>query len=197
MSEKPKGTPGWWQTLPGILTGTAAIITAVTGMIIAFNAFNKPGTHIEDPKPGVVSATGSPQSTQLSSSPSSPAGSAGGAATTPVPLPQIHGAKLAGGDAVITILSAELEPVDSDRRSLKFVVRYLNSGPYPSNFGSSSYRLIVDDLPRAPINFLNELVPGNSAKDGEVIFEVPLGTRDVVLQISSNDEKSRFPLKLP
>ena len=28
---------GWWQTLPGILTATATIITAVTGLIVALN----------------------------------------------------------------------------------------------------------------------------------------------------------------
>jgi len=36
--------PGWWQTVPGILTATATIITAVTGLIIALNqigVFNK------------------------------------------------------------------------------------------------------------------------------------------------------------
>jgi len=52
-------------------------------------------------------------------------------------------------------LSAEIEPVDLERRSLKFGVRYMNGGRYPSNFWSSSYRLIVADVPRAPINSLN------------------------------------------
>lgn len=73
----------------------------------------------------------------------------------------------------------------------------MNGGRYPSNFWSSSYRLIVDDLPRAPSNSLNEVVPADSGKDGVVIFEVPVGTKEVVLQISSGDEKSRLPFKLP
>jgi hypothetical protein len=29
--------PKWWQTVPGILTATAAIVTAVTGLIAALN----------------------------------------------------------------------------------------------------------------------------------------------------------------
>jgi len=29
------------------------------------------------------------------------------------------------------------------------------------------------------------------------VFEVPVSAKDVVLQISSGDEKSRVPLKLP
>ncbi|MFC0668528.1 hypothetical protein ACFSKY_13535 [Azotobacter chroococcum] len=32
MSEQKTGT-SWWQTLPGVLTGIAAVITAVGGMI--------------------------------------------------------------------------------------------------------------------------------------------------------------------
>lgn len=32
MSDPPK--PGFWQTLPGILTAVAAVMTAVTGLII-------------------------------------------------------------------------------------------------------------------------------------------------------------------
>ena len=29
--------PGWWHTVPGMLTATATIITAVTGLIVALN----------------------------------------------------------------------------------------------------------------------------------------------------------------
>jgi hypothetical protein len=105
--------------------------------------------------------------------------------------------KLAGGDAVITILSARIEPIDLERRALKFRVRYMNAGRFPANFWSRSYRLIVDEVPRAPTNALNEVVDSNSAKDGDVVFEVPAGIKEVVLQISAGDEKSRIPVKVP
>jgi hypothetical protein len=193
MSEKPPAPPSWWQTLPGILTGLAAIITAVTGLIVAFN---RTGNRSEDARPASlsVSAGAQPGSPAESRTPG-PVGGAGGA--EPIALPVLNRVKLAGGDAVITILSAEIEPVDVDRRSLKFGVRYLNDGRYPANFWSSSYRLIVADVPRAPTNSLNEVVPPDSAKEGEVIFELPVSAKDVVLQISSGDERSRIPFKLP
>jgi len=73
----------------------------------------------------------------------------------------------------------------------------MNAGRYPANFWSDSYRLIVNDVPRAPTNLLDEVVNGDSAKEGDVVFEVPVSAKDVVLQISSGDEKSRVPLKLP
>jgi len=105
--------------------------------------------------------------------------------------------KLAGGSAVFTILSAQIEPLDLDRRSLKFAVRYLNAGRYPANFWSSSFRLIIDDVPRAPTNLLDEVVASESAKDGDVVFELPVSVKDVMLQIGSGDDSSRLPFKLP
>jgi hypothetical protein len=37
MSDDRSTTPNWWQTVPGMLTGVAAIITAVTGPNVALN----------------------------------------------------------------------------------------------------------------------------------------------------------------
>ena len=193
MAEKPATAPSWWQTLPGILTGLAAVITAVTGLFVAFT---RTSPRSEDVKPASVSmSTGAQPGSPAASHPPGPAGAAGRA--EPIALPALNRVRLAGGAAVITLLSAEIEPIDADRRSLTFVVRYMNGGRYPSNFWSSSYRLIVADVPRAPINSLDEVVAPDSAMEGEVIFEVPVSTKDVVLQISSGDEKSRIPFKLP
>jgi len=193
MAEKPAGAPGWWLTLPGILTGLAAIITAVTGLIVAFNHTSN---RSEEVKPASLSVpSGARPGSPAESHTPGPAGGAGGA--QPLALPVVNPIKLAGGDAVITILFAEIEPIDLERRSLKFSVRYMNGGRYPSNFWSSSYRLIVADVPRAPTNLLDEVVEADSAKEGKVIFEVPVSTKDVVLQISSGDERSHIPFKLP
>jgi len=196
MSDNRSATPSWWQTIPGMLTGLAAVITAVTGLIVAFN---HTGNRSEQVPPSSSSVSGG-------TSPASPASPAPSRAPGAVPaagrpqaiaLPALNRVTLAGGAAVITILSAQVEPLDLDRRALKFVVRYTNAGRYPANFWSASYRLIVADVPRAPTNFLDEVVDGDSAKEGEVVFEVPMNVKDVVFQISSGDEKSRVPFKLP
>src|SRR5215831_6896526 len=180
-------SPSWWQTMPGILTGLAAIITAVTGLMLAFNRTggrSEPITPSSTSSPPTVSREARPTPT-----PSSPASSG------EVPLPEIHQVKLPG--AVITVLSAKMEPIDAERRSLTFRVRYLNTGGRQANFWSSSFQLIVDDVPRSQTNFLDELVDAHSAKEGDAVFEVPPGVKDVVLQISSGDEKTRLPFKLP
>ena len=179
--------------MPGILTGTAAIITAVTGLIVVLN---RAGSRTEE------RVTPSSQSVPVGAPSRSPAESRApnptlGGDAQPVVLPALNRLRLAGGDAVVTILSAQVEPIDAERRSLKLAVRYMNAGRYPANFWSDSYRLIVNDVPRAPTNLLDEVVNGDSAKEGDVVFEVPVSAKDVVLQISSGDEKSRVPLKLP
>jgi hypothetical protein len=56
MGEEPKSQT-WWQTIPGILTATAAIITAVTGLLIALyqvGVFDGRGR--VEPKPPITSA---------------------------------------------------------------------------------------------------------------------------------------------
>ena len=185
-NKSPNG-PSWWQTLPGILTGLAAIITAVTGLIIAFN---RTGGRSEPVSPSSSSPPPvSREATPATSAESHPAGA--------IPLPSLHEVKLAGGAAVVTILSAQVAPIDAERRTLTFDVRYTNAGRYPANFWGRSFRLIVADVPREPTNSLNEVVGGDSAKEGEVVFELPRGAKDVTLQISAGDEKSRIPFNLP
>jgi hypothetical protein len=173
------------------LTGIAAIITSVTGFIIAYNSLSHSG-RVEEPKR--ESGTGS-ETKAASNTPAKDSSAA--VVSAAVQLPQVHRVKLSSGTAAYTIVSAEIEPLDAERQSLKFAIRYLNAGRYPSNFWSDSFRLIVNDIPRAPTNSLNEVAPADSGKDGEVIFEVPAGARDVVLQITAGDEKSRLSFKLP
>jgi len=173
--------------MPGILTGLAAIITAVTGLMIAFNRTsgrNEPVTPPSTSSPPAVSREARPTSTPAAT-----------ASSGEIPLPEIHQVKLPG--AAITVLSAKIEPIDAERRSLTFRLRYLNTGGRQANFWNSSFQLIVDDVPRSQTNFLDELVDAHSAKDGDAVFELPPGVKDVVLQISSGDEKTRLPFKLP
>jgi hypothetical protein len=189
----PPTAPSWWQTLPGILTGIAATVTAITGLIVAFN---RTGRRSEQVQPASAVTAGAPSASARQPQPPSPGGATSADRTTAVALP-LNRVKLAGGAADITILSAQIEPIDLTRRSLKFRVRYLNNGRYPSNFWSASYRLLLDDVPLAPTNLLDEVVDSNSAKEGDVVFEVPVSAKDATLQISAGDEKSRIPFKLP
>jgi len=190
--ESPTGS-SWWLTMPGILTGVAAIITAVTGLIVAFNHTSSR----REPPPSTTSSSRSSSSPSSATSPSAPAAKAGSRLSGAIALPELHEVKLAGGDAVVTIVAASFEPIDADRRSVTFHVRYTNKGRYPSNFWDRSYRLMVDDIPRSPTNTIDELVQNGATKEGDVVFEVPNGVKSVVLQISAGDEKTSLPFTLP
>jgi hypothetical protein len=45
MAEKPPGAQSWWLTLPGILTAAAAVITAITGLLLGLNGAGLLGGH--------------------------------------------------------------------------------------------------------------------------------------------------------
>ena len=198
MPEKRAATPSWWQTVPGILTGIAAIITAVTGFILAYSSFNNAKKLTEAPKSEAAKPS-TPQQPDLpkASSASSNAGGAKSGVSTSVPLPAIHHVKLVSAEAVVTILSAKLEPIDADGNSLTFTVQYRNLGTYSKNFWSRSFRLIVNEVPQAPTNEPDLVVQGDSAKDAEFVFEVPKNIKNVDLQISYNEEKRLISFQLP
>jgi len=178
----------WWHTLPGVLTALAAVITAITGLVVALRSNAAPGPEANSPPAAVVEQPGGRTS--------SPATNASLPAET-VSLPSGMEVRLAGGDAVFRILSARLAPFNREKRSLVFSVRYTNNGRYPANFWVASFRLLVEDVPRAPTNSLNEVVAGESAKEGEVAFEVPADTTRVALRISAGDERTDIPFVLP
>ena len=186
-----KSTTSWWQTVPGILTGLAAIITAVTGLILALNrtsARNEPAT-----PPASVSSASTPTSTTESRS---PAGAGAATAAKDIPLP-LHEVTLGGGTAVFTIVSARIEPIDLERRALKLRVRYRNKGRFPAPYGSSLYRVLVGDDILAPTNLVSEAVAVDSTLGAEFRFEVPAAAKALVLQIGGGDDQARIPFTLP
>ena len=80
--------------------------------------------------------------------------------------------------------------------TLRFTVRMTNNRGYPDNFWDNSFRLLVDGMPRAPIDELNKLVDGHSAEDGEVVFVIPAATQSTVLQVRHEDESTAIPVDL-
>lgn len=106
---------------------------------------------------------------------------------------KLHGNR---GDGTYKILGTEVEDRNAGQVNVTFTVRLTNSGPADISFGSSSFRLVQDEVPRAPTNFLNEIVEARSAKEAEVIFGVPLATQALVLQINNGEETADIPVTL-
>lgn len=172
QDSKPKG---WWQTLPGLLTAFATVITAVTGLLVALH---QAGCFARSPQPvAQTQAEAHPIESQRAANPTS------GAVTVSRVLPTPENAEVHSGQAVFKLLSVRVEPYTPDTDSIHFTVRMTNDADFGANLWAASFRLSVNGSLQSPTNNLDEIVPAHSAKEGEVEFVVPANASTVGLQM--------------
>ena len=94
-----KKEPGFWSTLPGILTGVAAVLTAVTGLVVGIYQYSAPGSK---PDSAGRPAAGDPLTPAGAAEVSRPAEAAHPAEASPS-----AGASSEGGRATVTITSRD------------------------------------------------------------------------------------------
>lgn len=191
--EKPNS---WWGTLPGLMTAAAAVITALTGLLIGLGqlgvfdagrsgSVSGPPTAVGPSQPGAATQTGnSPRNgnSQQSGSPAAdPGTSPDGSPGWTVTLPDQR--KYRSGDVEYELLRAQARPDADGKITLTFSVRCTNYGRYDLNFWDSTFRLNVAGISTAPDSGLNELVAGDASKAGDVTFTVPASTREAALRI--------------
>src|SRR5215204_4067217 len=205
MSQEPR-SGSWWLTLPGVLTGLAAVITAGTGLAVALHQISAPSgpEKASSEKPAADTAQNNSKPPPASSdTTTSQTPSSNGATQQSLALPAGTEVKLAGGDIVYKILSASLEPYNAEKRLLKFTIRITVGDINDEAFSGRDFRLLVDDIPRDPTKFSSSegeptsfLVAGGSAKEAEVVFEVPNTENEVVLQMRARQETTQIPFDL-
>lgn len=190
MSQDPK-TSSWWHTVPGMLTAAAAFITAMTGFLVAIN---QAGWLAVSPREAVTEVaeptrdTGSAPvaDTRLPEPPDD-------RATPAALLPSMT--QLSIDDATYSLLDLRTEQQSPQTFALIFTVRMTSHRDHSHNFTGEAFRLLVDDVPRAPVNFLSKLVRGHSAEEGEVRFSVPHSAESLVLQIRGGEDVMLIPLE--
>jgi hypothetical protein len=213
MAEELKNEPvkgaeskssNWWQTMPGVLTAIAGMITAIAGLVAALHQTGLFSAPQAEPAPSIVTAS-PPDSPSQTASPSQTSPVANDITAQPngnsqaLVLPAGMEVKLprTDGEVVYKILSAQLEPFNTENNSLKFTVRCTANTRYDASFGSHLFRLLVDDVPQAPINMWNEVVNPQSAKEGEIIFTIPISTQKTTLKIGDpGQETTEIPFDL-
>jgi hypothetical protein len=174
MAENSGGNSrSWWLTLPGMLTAIAALITALGGLIVALHQVGVFGVRAAAPN-GLAA-----DSPAAATSIAPPGSAAAPAVAADPPRPPPPG---------LSIISHSLEPRDDHTRTLRCRVRMLNDSRYPANFSGSSFRLLVDGIPQAPTNMLNDVVAQGAASEGEVVFVVPARTKSAVLRMQLGDD---------
>jgi len=207
MDEGEKSKGSWWQTVPGILTATAGIITAVAGLLVTLHqigllgnkekpAFQSPSSYNDTTKRSEATAPtatpakkGEPSKAELPSDGTKTLVS-DRARPYSVTFPSgtevtLHSRR---ADGTYKILAAQVDSRNTGKLTLKVSIRLTNTGRSDLGFGSDSFRLVIDGVPRAPINFLNELVDARSAKEGDVMFEIPDTAESLVLSVKNDGE---------
>lgn len=192
MDEGEKSKGSWWQTAPGILTAIAGIITAVAGLLVTLHQVgllgNKEKPAFQSPSSDNVTANRSePAKVEL---PSERTKSSVNDHATPYLVTFPSGTEVtlrsSRSDGTYKILEAKVESQNAAKFALTISVRLTNTGRSDLGFGSDSFRLLIDGIPRAPKNFLNELVDARSAKEGDVMFEVPNTAKSLVLSVTGD-----------
>jgi hypothetical protein len=207
MDEGEKSKGSWWQTVPGILTAIAGIITAVAGLLVTLHqigllsnkekpAIQSPSSYNDTAKRSEATA---PTATPAKEAEPSKAGQPSDG-TKPlvndrarpysVTFPSGTEVTLRSrrADGTYRVLAAQVDSRNTGKLTLKLSIRLTNTGRSDLGFGSDSFRLVIDGVPRAPINFLNQLVEARSAKEGDVVFEVPDTAESLVLSVKNEGE---------
>jgi hypothetical protein len=188
MGDEPELARPWWQTLPVALTALAAVITAVTGLIVAVDQLGILG---DDERPlsaevATSAATGGNQTgteTALSGDPT----------RYRVAFPR--GDVATFDDVVFEVIRRGVEERNPGELVLAFMVRMTNNRFTRDNFSDDDVRLLVDGVARAPSNDVFTAVDSNSSVEEEVIFALPPGG-ELQLRFLDLGETKDLPFEL-
>ena len=193
--EKPTN---WWATLPGLLTAAAAVITAVTGLLLGLGQLGVfDGGRPAATSSGTPAAGSSQPPTSQPGGPAQPGGTvtgAGESAGWTVALPAARTYR--SGDVEYEIVGARVRPDVAGKVALTISIRCTNHGRYDLNFWDSTFRLNTGGISNSPDSGLNELVAGDSSKSGDVSFTVPADTREALLRIKFGQGESTARLAI-
>jgi hypothetical protein len=190
MSQETKGVV-WWKTLSGALTAVAALITAIAGLVVAFQQaglFHREGgaspglSPVPDPVADVRPSSGTP---------SGGSGAATSGSTT-ARSARPRETEIRAGPIVYTILATRLDRYSDESLALGFSMRFTNVDvQWGVAIGPLNFRLIADGIPIAPREAFIGVVEYQSAREGGVEFVLPVQATEVVLQLGEAGKEVR------
>jgi len=194
MGEQQSGG-SWWQTLPGILTGIAALVTAVGGLIVAAHQ----GGLIGKPAAGSAPAV-SPDGRPAAANADGGAVAAAPAAPAPAAFPTGDTRTVRAGHYAFKLLDARWEPVEGAprKRMLRVSLRVTDLVGKSDYVDGNTIRLGVDGAESNPENSINFAVYDHQSVETEALFTVPADASTVSLLLGRVDDAMvRLPLPLP
>ncbi len=197
MADDPAATGrkgSWWQTLPGMLTAAAGLITAITAMIVALNGLLGDPDKAESAAPvtpDIEATVGAGVTTSPGATVASEAQPSG---VYNVTFPS--GNRATASYQVYEIRNGTIEPRNPGELTLALAVRTTNTGDYDANFWDRSFRLGVGDVKLAPVSsMLNEVVAADTSEDAVLEFAIPDAPGTYTLFIDYGD-KVGVPIKV-
>jgi hypothetical protein len=214
--ESPKT---WWQTVPGFMTGIAALITAVCGLIVLLRQSNPPvpSTPAREAAVSHNSAAGGTQPAQSHNTswaksqahPSSSSHTKGDAEATPaIPSGPPRIASLPAKREYVlgtlldraryVLVSANIAPHSAESDKLIVKIRFMSESRqgYQSELSSSQFQLLIDERSVRPVVYFMDLIPTGDSRDKDVIFFVESSITHAVLRIQVGVSSAEIPLEL-
>lgn len=114
-----------------------------------------------------------------------------------LPVRLSAGQRAGVGRATFEVTSAVIERATVERVELLLAIRCtVTRDHFGTNFWSDSVRLVVDGVPRAPDNSVNEVVSGGASKDATFVFSLEQMPAALDLQFFDTGEVGQVPIDL-
>ena len=182
----------FWTTVPGIITGLAAIVTAITGLIVALNGA---GLFSKSAVANKASVETKPEVKKEADSLAYKKEKLQKPLQKLKPVFSMTGIKIE--DHEYKILGSSLEVITPENNLLKIKIKYKNNSNYsPATFWNDGFRLAIEGSLTAPSGDLSELVERHAELAGTVTFEVPNDAKDLVFHILDVGKDVAIPIKL-
>lgn len=193
MSDEKPAT-SWWQTLPGVLTGIAAVITAVGGLVAVVHQSGLFGR--EAPRP--ASTGPRPQNQVVASASPAPAEAPKGDARQPGEPGQVR-----AGHYVFKVLATSVEPYAGEQSggarklALRLSIRVTDVIGTSDYVDGNTIRLSVDGAEQMPANSINVPVYERQSAETQALFVVPSDASAIALLLGRREDAvARLPLAL-
>lgn len=204
MVEKSKT---WWETLGGLLTGIAALITACTGLMVALYALNRPesgssNSMVTTPQIAKSNSSETRTITEKTQRPSdAPDSSAQAQSTFAISLPEksTYAIGPEGQTARYELQSGDISPSTTEADVLRIRVLFANLSENPNsrmNFESRSFQLVINGRKISPKENFNYMVLSKRVREEDVLFQIPKGLKQATLKMGTHMDGVDIPLTL-
>lgn len=196
----------WWETVGGLMTGIGALITAVTGLIVALYTLDRPESRSHSSVTTVPNAESNlseagKTADEAKGTSGAPYASAAAQPARPIALPENSQYVLGreGQTARYELQSAVVSASTTEGDILRIHVRFANLSEHPNSlmhFESSLFRLVIDERKLWPKEKFHYVVPSHKAREEDVLFLISKEVKQVTLKIGNSVDGVDVPLDL-